>query len=70
MYLSDNQIIVLFGTGSAISQGIFGIRKMDKKIFFIGIAFVVVASVIGAEAWGQEPTGKAGKVMTLRDCML
>ena len=43
---------------------------MVKKIFFIGIALLTaVASAIGAEAWGQEPTGEAGKVMTLHDCM-
>jgi len=43
---------------------------MVKKIFFIGIALLTAAaSAIGAEAWGQEPTGSAGKMMTLHDCM-
>ncbi len=34
---------------------------MNRIFFFIGIALVAVASVIGTEARGQE--------MTLRDCM-
>ncbi len=43
---------------------------MVKKFFFIGIALLTAAaSAIGAEAWGQEPTGSAGKMMTLHDCM-